>query len=162
MLCCHQITSSSNAEFFGLTHPIIRRCSVHACHLQTFPLGSKVASCFWGRPTCSWLPHLPEVACSAYLIEEGIVSRLDPSDVLLACNVYLHHRLDVVAQELSGFKHLQPNLQREQQKRPDDGGVNFPPPTETPLSRVKLFEKEHSRYYRQREPPGRRLEGAEC
>ena len=60
----------------------------------------------------SWLAPLPYVACSAYLIEERIVSHLDPSEMLLICNVYLYYRFDVVAQKLSGFKHLHPDLQR--------------------------------------------------
>lgn len=87
------------------------RCLINACSLQTVHLGSKLASCFRGMPG-SRLAPLPYVACSAYLIEERIVSHLDPSEMLLICNVYLYYRFDVVAQELSGFKHLHPDLQR--------------------------------------------------
>ena len=53
------------------------------------------------------------MTCSAYLIEERIVPRLDPREMPVASNVYFHYRLDVVAQELTGFKHLQPNLHRD-------------------------------------------------
>lgn len=80
-------------------------------HPLHFPLVKSLPAASRKMPS-SWLAHLPCMARSAYLIEERIVSYLDPCDMLMACNVYLHHWLDVVAQELSGFKHLYPNLQR--------------------------------------------------
>lgn len=85
----------------------------------------------------SWLAPLPYVACSGYLIEERVVSHLDPSEMLLARDVYLYYRLDVVTQELPGFKHLQPNLQRGH-PRDVHGIVDFPLPIGTLLSRANL------------------------
>jgi hypothetical protein len=61
----------------------------------------------------SWLAHLPDMPHSAHLIEERIISHLDPCAVPMARNGHFYHWLDVVAQELSGFKHLHPNLQKE-------------------------------------------------
>lgn len=57
--------------------------------------------------------HLSNVPCSAHLIEERVVSHLDPCVVLLTSNDHFHHRIDVVAHELSGFIHLHSNLQED-------------------------------------------------
>lgn len=139
VLCCQQTTSRilginlsylSNAKHYV----VCDGCSIRACSLRTVHLGSKLASCFQQCPAPGWLL----VACSAYLIEESIVSHLDPRDMLLVRNVYLHYGFDVVAQELSGFKHLHPNLQR--------GPQDFPPLRGTLLSRANLSRnKQHSR-----------------
>lgn len=56
---------------------------------------------------------LPEVPRSAHLVKERVVPHLDACLVLLACDGHLHHWFDVVAHELSGFKHLHSNLRAE-------------------------------------------------
>ena len=56
---------------------------------------------------------LPDVPCAAHLVKERVVSHLDTCLVLLASNGHPHHWFDVVAHELSGFKHFYSNLRGE-------------------------------------------------
>lgn len=84
----------------------------------------------------SCLAHLPDLPCSAYLIEERVVPHLDPCVMLAAHNGHLGYGLDVVAHELSPFKHLHPNLQSKEHG--DAGGPGSPPPMGTLLSVVLI------------------------
>lgn len=45
-----------------------------------------------------------------YLIKEGVVSPLDPCPVGLSTHINLHHRLDVVARQLTGLNDPHTNL----------------------------------------------------
>lgn len=74
----------------------------------------------------------------AHLIEESIVSHLDPCFVLVASNDHLDHRLDVVAHELSGFIHLHSDLQGNTGE-PHVGAWAPPFPTETLFLKNKVF-----------------------
>lgn len=69
--------------------------------MQTCESRSKLASC------------LQEMLAPgrAHLVKDRVVSHLDACVVLLASDDHLYHWLDVVAHELSGFKHLHSDLQ---------------------------------------------------
>lgn len=48
-----------------------------------------------------------------YLIKEGVVSPLDPCPVGLSTHTDLHHRLDVVARQLTGLNDPNTDLKEE-------------------------------------------------
>lgn len=91
----------------------LSRCSVNTWRTSTFvhPHQDSVPAACRGH-TAAGCPICPTSPGSAHLIEERVISHLDPRVVLLACDGHLHHWLDVVTHELPGFKHLHPNLQR--------------------------------------------------
>lgn len=94
----------------------------------------------------------------AHLIEERVVSHLGPCVELLASDDHLYHRLEVIAHELAGFKHLHLDLPGTKQD-PEVGDLGSPSPTGILSERTKCWDEKHLLWIEEK-PTGGRLAGA--